>query len=90
MMAIIYDAIRKAGYLDDSIKPGSIGYHCFINFKSFKDENRKKITSRLRFMTPMKAEPFGELSPYLKYNQSGWLKMIHSIKRAKKLLRNDK
>ena len=90
MMAIIYDAIRKAGYLDDSIKPNYLGDHYYINFKGFKDKNRKSISSMFKFMTPMKSEPFGELSPYLKYNQSGWLKMIHSIKRAKKLLRNDK
>jgi len=55
----------------------------------FKTKNREKISSMFKFMTPMKAEPFGELSPYLKYNQSGWLKMIISIKRAKKMLKNN-
>jgi len=90
MMANIFDAIRSAGYLDDSIKANYLGNHYYINFKGYKDKERKSISSLFKFMTPMKAEPFGEISPYLKYYQSGWLKMILSIKRAKKLLRNDK
>ena len=89
MMANIFDAIRSAGYLDDSIQPNYLGNHYYINFVGFKTKNREKISSMFKFMTPMKAEPFGELSPYLKYNQSGWLKMIISIKRAKKMLKNN-
>ena len=90
MMANIFDAIRSAGYLDDGIKANYLGDHYYINFKGYKDKTRKSISSLFKFMTPMKAEPFGELSPYIEYYQSGWLKMIISIKRAKKLLRNDK
>ncbi len=84
MMAIIFAAIRKAGYLDASVKENSIGHHYYINFSNFKEEGRKKLRSHLRFLTPLRTDVFGMLPTQLDKGKSGWITMIHSINRTKK------
>ncbi|OQB73837.1 MAG: hypothetical protein BWX92_03220 [Deltaproteobacteria bacterium ADurb.Bin135] len=84
MMSAIFDAIRKAGYLADTVQDNSIGHHYFINFLSFKGNGRKKIPSMLRFLTPLKTNAFNMTATQLDKGKSGWTKMIHSINRTKK------
>ena len=84
MMSAIFDAIRKAGYLADTVQDNSIGHHYFINFLGFKGNGRKKIPSMLRFLTPLKTNAFNMTATQLDKGKSGWIKMIHSINRTKK------
>jgi hypothetical protein len=45
MMATIFDKLRRAGYIHNSVRDNSIGYHCYINFYRYKDNKRKSIPS---------------------------------------------
>jgi len=84
MMAMIYDKLRRAGYIHASVDDNSIGYHCFINFFRFKDKNRKRIPSLLRFLTPLEFSVFAEYPSQLEAGKTGWLKMIQSVNKTKK------